>query len=290
MSITEPGSPEWLRIVTASKVPAIIGVSPWESPYSMWMKMAGRITPEPTTTAQRRGQLLEPAIIEWWRDRHDITALAQQVTYTHGDWAAATPDAVVAFTDDTQALLEAKTAARVDDWDNDGETSIDGIPIYYWAQVQWQMHVSEIHTTYVALLGPFLEFIEYRIDYDSEHSAAVEAHCREFYDSLTAETPPPLDDTVPTYEAVRRLHDGIDKTQAVEIDRELAGAYVYALNAEKQAADDARKRKAELLDLMGDAAYAEYNGIRIARRQATRGAPALIQIAKELPAPIQEPA
>lgn len=290
MSITEPGSPEWLRIITASKVAAIIGVSPWESPYSMWMKMAGRVTPEPTSTVQRRGQLLEPAIIEWWREQHDVSTLVQQVTYTHGDWAAATPDAVVAFDDDTQALLEVKTAARTDDWDNDGQTSIDGIPIYYWTQTQWQMHVSGIHTTYVALLGPFLEFSEYRIDYDPEHSTAVEAHCREFYDSLSADVPPPLDDTVATYNTVRRLHDGIDKTQTLELVPGVAAAYIDAVNVEKEAVADARMQKAQLLDLMGDAAYAECQGVRIARRQATRGTPALIQVAKEMPAQLQEPA
>lgn len=290
MSITEPGSPEWLRIITASKVPAIIGVSPWESPYSMWMKMAGRITSEPTSTVQRRGQLLEPAIIEWWREQHDVEALVQQVSFARDDWAAATPDAVATFGDGSQALLEAKTAARTDDWDNDGQTSIDGIPIYYWTQIQWQMHVSGIHAAHVALLGPFLEFSQYQVEYDAGHSAAVEAHCREFYDSLAAATPPPLDDTLATYDTVRRINDGIDKAQAVELDPQVAFEYVEAMRDEKDATASARQRKTELLDLMGDAAYADCQGARIARRQATKGAAALIQVAKEIPTPRQESA
>ena len=43
----EPGSASWLRQVTASKVAAILGVSPWHSPLSMWRLMKGLDEPEP---------------------------------------------------------------------------------------------------------------------------------------------------------------------------------------------------------------------------------------------------
>ena len=282
----KPGTPEHTRLVTASKVAAILGVSKWESPYSMWMKMAGRVTQEPTSTVQARGNYLEPAILAWWRDQHGIVPAEfyEQPYYTLGDWAAATPDAAtnLGIHDETRVLVEAKSAARLDEWDNDGDngTSIDGVPIYYWVQLQWQMHVSGIHTAYLALIGTFLEFKEYKVEYDAAHSAAVEAHCREFFDSLAADEPPPLDGTTATYDVVRKQHEGVDKGEKVEVDFDTAVIYINAMNEAKDAAEAERLAKSELLDLMGDAAYADCDGVRIARRQAGKGAASLRQVAK----------
>lgn len=55
MIITDPprpGTPEWRRIVSASKVPAILGLSRWQSPLSMWLKMRGDIEPTPPAAGQ----------------------------------------------------------------------------------------------------------------------------------------------------------------------------------------------------------------------------------------------
>lgn len=277
-----------MRLVTASKVAAILGVSKWESPYSMWMKMAGRVAQEPTSTVQARGNYLEPAILAWWRDQHPEFNcwMATQPYFTLSDWAAATPDGHAQSVDRgkvvEEVIVEAKSAARLDEWDNDGEdgTSIDGVPIYYWVQLQWQMHVSGIHRAYVALIGTFLEFKEYVVEYDAAHSEAVEIHCREFFDSLAADNPPNIDGTVATYDVVRRQHDGIDKGETVELPPVVAEAYILAMNTAKDAAEDERLNKSALLNLMGDAAYADCNGVRVARRQAGKGAASLRQVAK----------
>lgn len=283
-----PGSPEHLALVTASKVAAILGVSKWESPYSLWMEMKGRTTREPTSTVQARGNYLEPAILAWWFGQHPEYDMTEtQPYFTLGDWAAATPDAIGLGWDavnecSERVLVEAKSASRLDDWDNDGEdgTSIDGVPIYYWVQIQWQMHVSGVDRAYLALIGTFLEFKEYVIEYDATHSGAVEAHCREFFDSLAADEPPPLDGSVATYDVLRKQYDGIDKDLTVELEPAVAVEYVDAVNDAKDSAERERLAKSTLLDLMGDAAYADCDHVRIARRQAGKGAASLRQVAK----------
>src|SRR5690606_6484943 len=157
-----PGSPEWARRITASKVAAILGLSPWEAPRSLWHRMRGDLPREGSTDVQRRGHYLEPAILAWWRDQHDVLpksevpvdgewvkAWEEQPTYTLGDWAAATPDAR-AWVDGTDAfsavLVEAKSTAQ--EWDE--------LPAYYLTQVIWQMHVSGIHRCHVPVIGPRL--------------------------------------------------------------------------------------------------------------------------------------
>ena len=263
----EPGSPEWLRLITASKVTAILGLSPWESPRSLWHRMHGDLPPETQNAAMSRGHYLEPAILAWWRDQHGVPAVnnrmwQEQPSYTLGDWAAATPDAVAwldPLDDDSAVLVEAKSSAQ--EWDE--------LPAYYLTQVIWQMHLSGVHRCYVPVIGPRLTFTEYVVDYDdhAEDAAAIERIAREFYDSLAADEPPPLDDTVATYDAVRKVHPEIERGESVELDPEVAESLVVNQADYKALEPKVRLAKSTVLDLMGRAQYATCNGVRIARRQ-----------------------
>ena len=40
----QPGSPDWQTRMTASKVAAVLGLSPWESRFSLWHRMSGLIS------------------------------------------------------------------------------------------------------------------------------------------------------------------------------------------------------------------------------------------------------
>lgn len=260
-----PGSPEWLKIVTASKVAAILGISPWDSPRSLWHKMRGDLPRDEGDDATRRGQYLEAGILAWWRDQHGITddrQWVEQPSYTLGDWAAATPDAMtLGIPGESEVLVEAKSTSM--DWGGE-------LPAYYLTQVIWQMHVSGIHRCYVPVLGPRLTFEEYVVDYadHAEDAALIERRAREFYDSLGGDTPPDLDDTVATYEAVRKVHPEIEKGQAVELTREEADDLVTYAHLAKETETWLRLAKSTVIDRMERAQYAEHNGARIARRQA----------------------
>lgn len=274
MTDLTPGSPEWNRIITASKVAAILGLSPWDSPRSMWHRMHGDLPREEETGVMKRGHYLEPAILAWWRDRHpEFEALKQQPAFKLGDWAAATPDMSAYLIDpapepgqyvdglERQVLVEAKSTAM--DWDGE-------LPAYYLTQVIWQMHVSGIHRCYVPVIGPRLQFEEYVVDYAdyAEDAALLEARAREFYDSLNADTPPELDDTVATYEAVRKVHPDIERGASVELTREQADDLVTFSHIAKETDRSLRLAKSTVIDAMERAQYAEHNGTRIARRQA----------------------
>lgn len=278
-----PGSPEWLRIVTASKVAAILGLSPWESPRSLWHRMRGDIPADEGNDATRRGHYLEPAILAWWRDQHpEYAGLTEQPTYTLGEWAAATPDArAETFTAaDPPALVEAKSTAQ--EWDE--------LPAYYLTQVIWQMHVSGIHRCHVPVIGPRLTFTEYVVDYApyAEDAAVIEMRAREFWESLASDTPPPLDDTVATYDAVRKVHPDIERGESVELDPDLARRLAEWCDELKSTEKAARLAKTTVLEQMGRAQYATCNGVRIARRQPRGDDVTFVVLAK--PHDLQEPA
>lgn len=283
MSNLLPGSPEWQRLITASKVAAILGVSPWESQRSIWHQMRGEVEREPQTTVQARGHYLEPAILAWWRDQHPEHAeYREQPTYTLDDWGAATPDATALCgteggADWSRVLIEAKSARDMDEW---GDPGTDVIPAYYLTQVYWQLHLSGAARCYVPVIGPWLEFHEYVVESDAEIGADLERRMREFYDSLQADEPPPLDDSTATFDVIRKMHKDIDKGETAELSPDEAREYIEAMNAYRDADTRARAAKTLAYDRAGRAQYLTCQGVRIARRQANKTGVHLVQVAK----------
>lgn len=282
VSRLEPGSPGWLRLMTASKVAAILGASKYDSPRSMWHKMRNELPTEAQTSVQSRGHYLEPAILAWWADQHgvdrnDPRQWRNQPLYVMDGWAAATPDAEAELDGDL-VLVEAKSARDLDEW---GAPGTDEIPTTYLFQAYWQMHVSGVHTCHVPVIGAFLDFSEYVVTYDRDIGMALEQRCLDFFESLKADEPPQLDDSGPTYDALRKLYRTIDDSE-IEIPLATAREYVDALEQRKAAEARERLAKATVLDLMGETRYATAGGIRVARRQPNKTGFQLNQVAKTL--------
>lgn len=247
----------------------MIGVSPWDSPRAMWHMMRGEAPWPEESPAMERGTLCEPAVLAWWRKHREHEDWREQVSMTVGDWCAATPDAA-ALTEAGQVLVEAKTA-NANSMEHWGQPETDEIPVYYLTQVHLAMEVAHLNGipvigTHVPVLGGRrLEFANYFVAYDAEFGAQILDRCREFYDSLDGDAPP-LDDSVATYEAVRRVHPDIEDAE-VELTDDLAGDLVTFAHLFKETETSLRGAKAAVIDAMGSAKYATHNGRRIARRQ-----------------------
>lgn len=288
MSQPEPGSPEWNRLVTASKVAAIIGVSPYDSPRSMWHKMRGDVVDQASGPQLARGNYLEAGVLDWWQGQHPEAFLVEPQFYATRDdlpWAAATLDALAYDNVSREPLVvEVKTASRMDDW---GAPGTDQIPVHYLTQVYWQLAMCPgAKRAYVAVLGPFLEFSEYIVERDDAIQADLVARCATFYASLTSDTPPPLDDHVATIRTIRAMHPEVERGQVAYVAPDLAVEYLAACAAEKTATARARAAKAAIFNAAGKAQYVEANGVRIARRQPSRNGISLIPTAT--PNDIQE--
>jgi len=264
-----PGTPEWLRLMSASKIAAVVGLSPYESRFSLWFRMSGLLDPEPDNDTFRRGHYLEPAIAEWFADKHPELTVEPGQTWAldADDRITATPDRLLFDISDVPcAVLECKSASDMDGW---GPAGSDEIPVGYRAQVQYQMHVVGVKVAYVAVLLPFLSFREYRIDYNEAEAAQLIKAGQEFMDSLAgqpAEQRPDLDAHTATYETLRELHPDIDPDD-VELPETVARDFCdsrYALDA-AQAAE--RLARAKVLDALGNAKRAMYLGSTIATRQ-----------------------
>ncbi|MET8334425.1 YqaJ viral recombinase family protein [Streptosporangium canum] len=295
----ETGSPEWRAAratrLSGSRMAAVLGLSPWESPYSTWCEMAGLVQPDEQTKEQSRGHYLEPAIAAWFADQHPEFVVAEAGTYVHRDRPQhlANPDRLVRqnpipnavgwFDVECSALLEIKTDADGSAW---GEPGTDQIPVYYRTQVQWYLDVLGLKRAYIAVLTGRLQFAEYIVDYDPADAAHLRKVADEFLDSLLWREMPDLDAHTATYETVRKLHPDIDGDD-IDIAPDLAAEFIAATADAKTAEARATKARTALAAAMGTAKRARCGTYTIATRQAKGGGTPYLVAGRKLPDPAE---
>lgn len=127
--------------IGGSQAAAAAGLSPWCSPRELYLEITEG-TERPPTRATRRGNALEPEVCA---DYAQFTGLPLTVGETRfrDDWKRATPDRVVYLDGKPARGLEAKTvnSRLADKWGPHGSSEI---PVEYWVQVVWYMHVTEL--------------------------------------------------------------------------------------------------------------------------------------------------
>jgi putative phage-type endonuclease len=272
-----PGSREWLSKMSASKVAAVMGLSPYDSRFSLYYRMLAGVGDDIESDEMRRGNYLEPAITAWFADQHPEWSIEPGGCWQHPaiEWYTAAPDRLVKVDAEIRGL-ECKSEADGDGW---GEPGSDVVPVEVRAQVMAQMDVLGTRRTHVAVLLPFLEFREYVVDYDEADATVIREACAEFMEQLAARIAPNLDDHVATLRTVRLLHPDIDPVD-VEVSPQLAERYQQACQACKDADAAKRLASAEVLEAIGNGRRAMCLGEPIASRVAVGDNPPHLRPAK----------
>jgi predicted phage-related endonuclease len=160
--------------VGSSDVPAILGLSPWSSPSHTWARLVGLIPRYDSggTAQTRRGHMLEGALLDEWARRKSPLGRTKgpsldEAPAVREGWKAARVD-MLAVLEDGPCVVEAKTTRTWDGWGDDGSASP---PLYYVAQVAWQLHVLDVPRAELIAYNAFDDRI--RI-YPMERNEAVE--------------------------------------------------------------------------------------------------------------------
>lgn len=290
--IIKPGSPEWLKVITPSKVPSILGISRWKSQRELWLEMAGIIEPAPITEAKQDdfdyGHAVELAAREYWlykanggpSDGNGWRLSRGEVQVSNDDL----PFANLATVDlrasigSKRRCVEVKTARSLEEWGDDGSGEV---PQDYAAQVMTQMLITGWHEQADLVLWPqYGKPRIYVVEWDLDVAVWIIEECVKWCASLVTKEPPPLDDSVSCYEAIRRLHPDIDGSE-VEVPPHMARQVLDWHRESTGAEKTFRGRKTELLELMGNAKTAVCDGIKIAGRQPGRGGSVSLVIAQK---------
>lgn len=181
--------------IGSSEIAAIVGLSPWGDPWTVYAQKHHLIENDPPTPEMEWGTLLQPVIankfskfmnlpIEWWD---------KMVRHKERPWQFCSPDAWV-LTQPQRRILEVKTAGlhQSGHWSRD-MTNVDGIPDYYAMQVIWQLSVCELEMAYVAVLIAGSDFRVYEVERDPEMEQILLEEAEDFWENyvLTATPPPP---------------------------------------------------------------------------------------------------
>ena len=264
-----PGSDGWLTQratrIGGSEVAVVLGLSPWESPFSLWHRKQHKLPPIPDSEPMEWGRRLEDVILDKWAEDHQPTDLLTGSTWERDGWRLANPDAI-ATVGSERVVVEIKNAARADAWES-------GPPVHYLCQVQWYMDVLDIDRAFVVVLIGGNDYREYEVERSHDDAALMVTKCREFIDSIAAGVRPDIDDAYATFQAIRELHPDIDRGA----DHELPAGIANRLLASRRAHDAAKKEwtlmQSIVLDQMGSAQHALHpDGFRVAYRMARKTA------------------
>jgi putative phage-type endonuclease len=278
-----PGTAAWEDAraglsITATEIAAVVGLSPWQSRFSLWHKKAGLPTPPfEMTSAIEWGTRLEDAVAQKWEDEHPGLLAAPAGTWRHRErnWQRATPDRLIypqpanefEIADKADALLEVKTSPFGDEW---GPSGSDILPIHYRCQVMWQMDTLGLHRTEFAVLISGHDYREYTVDYDADEACILRDAAERFLDDVRNGVRPDIDGDTATYQTIRVQPDGLEDRD-VEIPFGLVCRWDDAYQALAKASADLTQVRGEVLDLIGNGRRAVCEGRRIAYRTVRDG-------------------
>lgn len=248
--------------IGASEIAAALGISPWDSPFSLyWRKRLGGDVEE--SPQMEWGTRLEDAIAAKFVDAHPEAQVLPGGLYRHPefDWMLATPDRLVVTEDGTE-VLECKTAASDDEW---GEEGTDEIPTYYRAQVIQQLDVMGLKRARISLLIRGSIYREYVVDFDSEDASLGRKAGEDMMRRLAFDDVPGIDGSTATTSMLKRLHPTLID-DVVTIPADLAARYKAAKERERQAKADASEASNQILHVLGDFKNAVFGGDRVAYR------------------------
>jgi putative phage-type endonuclease len=278
--------------MSGSRIAAAAGLSPYESPFSLWHRMAGSIGEAEETRFMHWGSVLEAPIIEEFARLHpEFRVVRNPGTWLNRaePWMLANPDALLGHPTQRRrrpdGVLEIKTSGYSDGW---GEEGTDEIPVHYLCQVLWYLHVLGLKWAIVAVLIGGNDYREYIVHYDAEAMSELITIGWEFMQSLEAGIPPDLDGATATASTLKVLHPDIDGT-SVDVPDSIGWRLVHEKSRLVVPTERFAAAKNELADFMGSAKTAFWNGVKIADRRSKNGGIPYIQLASNLPAPVRVP-
>lgn len=237
---------EWLKArrtgVGASDIAAIMGISPWSTPFQVWASKVTELPEDEGSEAMRWGSILEETILDEWEKENDkVVSRNQLIRSIDVPIMMATPDGFTFDSTGAPAVAEAK---------NRSEWSWDSVPEYYRAQVQWQLAVTGYEIGYLIVLFAGRHLETFTIEADSDYQTAQIDAAGEFWKLVEANEPPPTDGADnPLMASLWPSH----VEQAVEIDPDAAIELYEARSADKLASDRRASAEATIKAMLVDA-------------------------------------
>jgi putative phage-type endonuclease len=278
------------RGIGGSDLAAVMGQSPYKTPFQVWQEKTGRledaITPE---QAERMhwGNVLEDVVARHYAEQRGCSVQRINTMLVHPEWPCilanldrvrVTEGSRARWSDNAgcvlgaDGLLEVKTANAfaANDSDNWGEAGTDEVPQHYWLQVQHYLGVSGLPFGDLAVLFGGQKFRVYTITADVQLQADLFAQATDWWTRhVVADVPPD-----PTTEAEARVAWAAHRDGKAAIATQEVAQAVEALRCAKDDIDALEEHAQALRDLIctsiGDAEVLTWQGQKLATWKANK--------------------
>jgi putative phage-type endonuclease len=183
-------SPEWLELrrqgLGASDMAAVMGVSPYKTPYQLWAEKTGATPPQKVGAAAQRGVILEDAVGRYYEEERGV-----KLRKSNGIIRLKQHPRIMASLDRTivgepKGIVEIKTSASP-------RWSMWPVPPEVVIQTHVQMGILGVEwCDVVALLGGLVFKIE-RVQFDPALWAEIQRSAMAFLEAVDTNTPPKLE-------------------------------------------------------------------------------------------------
>jgi len=248
--------------IGGSDIAAVLGLSPWGSPWTVWADKLGFLPEQPDDAGiLEAGRWLELAIGPWTQDRLGLFVSGEQrwCVHTENDWMRCTIDGVLSESPGAiwppETLLEIKTSGPGAVWDD--------VPPHYRSQVLWQMAVTGAQAVVIArLAGRRLDhhWIERDAEAEADIAFMVEAGRAFWFDHVLTEVPPPVDASDATSAVLGALHPRHAPDTGVDLDADLVEHWRAAKAAAKAADEQVRLCENAIKAALGDREVGRVDG------------------------------
>lgn len=265
---------EWLRrrreMIGGSDAGALLGLNAYNSPYALWCEKTGKVIPEDISDkeAVRLGNDLEQYVAERFMEatgkkvRRDNTIIYNSAY----PFAHANIDRAVIG---ENAGLECKTTSS---WDILKQCQNGQYPDTWYAQVTHYMMVTGAERWYLGVLVFGRGFYWFCIERDEAEIEALAAAEEDFWNRVKADSPPPLEGSVATIEALKTIYS--DSAAGMSVDLSAVSNYLTNYIAIKDRIKilegDLADAQAQIMGFMADAEKGCYGNIKVSYKTQQR--------------------
>jgi putative phage-type endonuclease len=226
-----------------SDLAAVVGISPFKTPFDVWLDKTGQSEPEQEKPWLEWGNRLEPVIAKAYSDKTGVALIKNSVVFQHPkhSWFIGTPD----YLRPTEPRgLDCKTSSGFsrDKW---GEEGTDQIPDYYIVQAQWYMTLTGAHLWDIPVLIGGNDFRSYIVRHNEDLEDALLNAAEKFWTKhVLGETAPEM---LPSTQAEQWLRRRFAKNREImrKANAEEEGLASELLSV-REGIETREKKKAEI--------------------------------------------
>lgn len=250
--------------VGASDIGALLGLSKWSSPMSLWCEKLGLLPPSEETQRQRIGKRMETVLAAEFQDETGLTLAGEQTWLTATEWEIARCTIDAAVVPPTPRGVDPNLSDFLGPWEakTSGMRKWDEIPPAYLAQIQWQMYVMGAQRAWLTVMFSGWNIETSTVDRDQDDIDFMVARAKEFWHLVETETMPEIDGSDATTDALSHLYPKHIEGRTVDLSA-MAAKVAHLLDLKEEAKrikDETKELNNEVRAAIGDAEIAEIDG------------------------------